>query len=61
MGKCEKSDKVRVMSHFSPGHEPFVILYLVLHFSVVGKCGKSDKVRVMSHFSPSHESFVILY
>ena len=29
----EKSDKVRILSHFSPGHEPFVILYLVLRFS----------------------------
>ena len=49
----EKSDKVRIMSHFSPGHEPFVILYLVLYFSEVWKCAKSDKVRIMSHFSPS--------
>ena len=36
----EKSDKVRILSHFSPSHEPFVILYLVLHFSEVWKCGK---------------------
>ena len=28
------------MSHFSPGHEPPVILYLVLHFSEVWKCGE---------------------
>ena len=28
------------MSHFSPGHEISVILYLVLHFSEVWKCGK---------------------
>ena len=35
----EKSDKVRILSHFSPSHEPFVILYLVLHFSEVWKCG----------------------
>ena len=32
------------MSHFSPSHEPFVILYLVLHFLEVRKCEKSDKV-----------------
>ena len=31
----EKSDKVRIMSHFSLSHEPFVIRYLVLHFSEV--------------------------
>ena len=31
----EKSDKVRIMSHFSPGHETSVILYLVPHFSEV--------------------------
>ena len=48
----EKSDKVRKLSHFSPSHEPFVILYLVLHFSEVWKCGKSDKVRKLSHFPP---------
>ena len=36
----EKSDKVRILSHFFPRHEPFVILYLVLHFSEVWKCGK---------------------
>ena len=36
----EKSDKVRIMSYFSPGHETSVILYLVLHFSEVWKCGK---------------------
>ena len=35
----EKSDKVRILSHFSPSHEPFVILYLVLHFPDVWKCG----------------------
>ena len=34
----EKSDKVRIMSYFSPGHEPLVILYLVLHFVEVWKC-----------------------
>ena len=36
----EKSDKLRIMSHFSPGHESSVIPYLVLHFSEVWKCGK---------------------
>ena len=35
-----KSLNVRIMSHFSPGHETSVILYLVLHFSEVRKCGK---------------------
>ena len=39
-GSVEKSDKVRILSHFFPRHEPFVILYLVLHFSEVWKCGK---------------------
>ena len=33
----KKSDKVRIMSHFSPGRETSVILYLVLHFSEVWK------------------------
>ena len=33
----EKSDKVRTMSHFSPGRGTSVILYLVLHFSEVWK------------------------
>ena len=57
----EKSDKVSIMSHFSPGHEPLVILFLVLHFSEEWKCEKSDKVRIMSHFSPGHEPLFILY
>ena len=35
----EKFDKVRVISHFPPSHEPLVILYLVPHFSEVWKCG----------------------
>ena len=30
-GSIEQSDKVRILSHFSPSHEPLVILYLVLH------------------------------
>ena len=34
----EKSDKVRIMSYFSPGHETLVILYLVPHFSEEWKC-----------------------
>ena len=38
-GSVETSDKVRILSHFSPSHEPLVILYLVLHFSEVWKCG----------------------
>ena len=29
----EKSDKVRIFSHFSPSHEPLVILYLLFHTS----------------------------
>ena len=36
----KRSDKVRILSHVSPSHEPFVILYLVLHFPEVWKCGK---------------------
>ena len=40
-GSCEQSDKVRVVSRLpTRGHEPLVILYLVLHFSEVWKCGK---------------------
>ena len=42
----EKSYKVRILSHFSPGHETSVILYLVLHFSEVWKCGKVWPKRV---------------
>ena len=58
----EKSDKVRIMSHFFPRHEPFVILYLVLHFSEVWNfVEKSDKVRIMSRFSPGPKTSVILY
>ena len=59
----ENSDKVRIMSHFSPGHETSVVLYLVLHFSAQ-RCGsveKSNKVRIMSHFSPGDETSVVLY
>ena len=56
----EKSDKVRILSHFSPSHEPFVILYLVLSSQRCGSVEKSDKLRMLSHFSPSHEPFVIL-
>ena len=60
----EKSDKDRMLSHFSPSHKPFVIHYLVLHFSEVWKCGilsHFSKARILSHFSASHEPFVILY
>ena len=56
-----KSDKVRIMSHFSPCHEPFVILYLVLTSQNCGSVEWSDKVRMMLHFSPHHEPSVILY
>ena len=38
-GSVEKSDKLRIMSCFSPGHKPLVILELVLHFSEVWKYG----------------------
>ena len=41
----EKSDKVRILSHFFPRHKPFVILYLVLHFSEVWKCGKVQQSK----------------
>ena len=51
----EKSDKDRILSHFSPSHKPFVIHYLVLHFSEVWKCG------ILSRVSPSHEPFAIPY
>ena len=57
----EKSDKVRILSHFSLSSEPFVILYLVYISQRCGSVEKSDKVRILSHFSPSHEPFVILY
>ena len=30
-GSIEQCEKVRILSHFSPSHEPLVILYLVLH------------------------------
>ena len=56
----EKSDKVRIRSHFSPGHETSAILYLVPP-QRGGSVEKSDKVRIMSHVSPGHETFVILY
>ena len=57
----EKSDKVRILWHFSPSHEPFVILYLVLHFPEVWKCGKVRQSKDNVSLSPSHEPFVILY
>ena len=57
----EKSDKVRILSHFFPSHEPFVILYLVLHFSEVWKCGKVRQSKDIVALFPSHEPFVILY
>ena len=34
----EKSDKVRILSHFSPSHEPLAILYLVPHFPPTPPC-----------------------
>ena len=53
----EKSDKVRILSHFSPSHEPFVILYLVPHFSEVLKCGKvrQSKDNVTLSYTPIYE------
>ena len=40
------------MSHFSPSYKPFVILYLVLHFSEAWKCGEvwqsKDNVTLFS-------------
>ena len=57
----EKFDKVRILSHFSPSHEPFVILYLVLHFPEVWKCGKVRQSKDIVSLFPSHEPFVILY
>ena len=41
----EKSDKLRILSHFFPRHETSVILYLVLHFSEVWKCGKDIQTK----------------
>ena len=55
-GSVEQSDKVRITSHFSLSHEPFVILYL--QFYISQRCisvEQSDKVRIMTHFYPSHE------
>ena len=57
----EKSDKVRILSHFSPSHEPLVILYLVPHFSEVWKCGKVRQSEDIVALSPNHEPLVILY
>ena len=40
------------MSHFSPSHEPLVILYLVLHFSEVWKCGMVRQSKDIVALSP---------
>ena len=55
----EKSDKVRIMSHVSPGRETSVVLYLVLHFSEVWK---NEIVRQSGYFGTflRHESLDIL-
>ena len=60
-GSVEQSDKVRILSHFSPSHELLVILYLVPHFSEVWKCGKVRQSKDNVTLFPSHEPFVILY
>ena len=57
----KKSDKVRILPHFSPSHEPLVILYLVPHFPEVWKCEKVRQSKDNVSLSPSHEPFVILY
>ena len=58
----EKSDKVRIMSHFFPRHEPLMSFFT--KFYTFQKCGSvetSDKLRIMSYFSPGHETSVIHY
>ena len=44
----EKSDKLRILSHFFPRHETSVILYLVLTSQRCGSVEKSDKLRSSS-------------
>ena len=46
----KKTDKLGIISHFSPNNELFVSLDLVLHFQELWKCEKSDTFRIFSHF-----------
>ena len=48
------------MSHFFPGHETSVILYLVLHFSDVWKYEIVWQSQDVFTLSPSQESLDIL-
>ena len=51
-GSVEKSDKVRILSHFPPVMNP---LSFFTQFYTSQRCGsveKSDKVRILSHFPP---------
>ena len=50
-----------MMSNFSRTHEPFVILYLVLHFAEVQKCGIVCQVEFNVTLSLSHEKLSPLY
>ena len=57
----EKSDTLRIMSHFSLVTKP---LSFFTQFYTSQRCGsveKSDKLRILSHFFPRHETSVILY
>ena len=54
-GSVEQSDKVRILSHFSPSHEPLVIFPKNLPTAT------HAKVRILSHFPPSHKPLDILY
>ena len=60
-GSVETSGKVRIMSHFSPRHEPLVILYLALQFSEVWKRGKVWQSQDVVTLFPIHEPLAILY
>ena len=58
----EKSDKVRIMSHFSPGHKTPCHSLLSSTLPRGVEVWKSlTKVRIMSHFSPGQKTSVILY
>ena len=57
----KKTDKLGIISHFSPNNELFVILYLVLHFSELWKCEKSDTFRIFFTLFPGDKPLVILY
>ena len=49
------------MSHFSPSHEPLVILYLALQFSEVWKRRKVWESQDVVTLFPIHEPLAILY